>query len=93
LSGLRRHLNRQLKITNDLDERKRSSYIGKEMPLPDSETRNIMLIADIVNTHEKVMLFCRHGCRYALDDLMQLAQTLNSPLGYSFRGEIFFERK
>jgi hypothetical protein len=24
---------------------------------------------------------------------MQLAQTLNSPLGYSFRGEIFFERK
>jgi pyruvate dehydrogenase (quinone) len=52
-----------------------------------------MLIADIVNTHEKVMLFCGHGCRYAVDDLMQLAQTLNSPLGYSFRGEIFFERK
>jgi pyruvate dehydrogenase (quinone) len=63
------------------------------MPLSDSETRNIMLIADIVNTHEKVMLFCGHGCRYTVDDLVQLAQTINSPLGYGFRGKIFFECK
>ncbi len=50
-------------------------------------------LANIINTNEKVMLFCGHGCRYAVDEVMLLAQTINSPLGYSFRGKIFFERK
>jgi pyruvate dehydrogenase (quinone) len=39
------------------------------------------------------MLFCGHGCRYAVEEVMQLAKRLNAPLGYSFRGKIFFERK
>jgi pyruvate dehydrogenase (quinone) len=50
-------------------------------------------LASVINSHEKVMLFCGHGCRYAVDEVMRLAQTLNAPLGYSFRGKIFFERK
>jgi pyruvate dehydrogenase (quinone) len=50
-------------------------------------------LARIINAHEKVMLFCGHGCRFAVDEVMQLAQALQSPLGYSFRGKIFFERK
>ncbi len=49
-------------------------------------------IAEIINTNEKVVLFCGHGCRYAVDEVMQLAERLNAPLGYSFRGKIFFER-
>jgi pyruvate dehydrogenase (quinone) len=50
-------------------------------------------LAGIINNHEKVMLFCGHGCRDAVDEVMQLAEKLNSPLGYSFRGKMFFERK
>lgn len=50
-------------------------------------------LATVINSNEKVMLFCGHGCRYAVDEVMQLAQKLNAPLGYSFRGKIFFERK
>jgi pyruvate dehydrogenase (quinone) len=50
-------------------------------------------LASIINNHEKVVLFCGHGCRFAVDEVMQLAQALKSPLGYSFRGKIFFERK
>lgn len=50
-------------------------------------------LSDIINSNEKVMLFCGHGCRNAVDEVMQLAKKLNSPLGYSFRGKIFFERK
>lgn len=49
-------------------------------------------LAEIVNTHEKVVLFCGHGCRHAVDEVMLLAKRLNAPLGYSFRGKIFFER-
>ncbi|MDA3947348.1 MAG: thiamine pyrophosphate-binding protein [Helicobacteraceae bacterium] len=55
--------------------------------------KDLLELADIINSHEKVMLFCGHGCRYAVDEVMQLAQMLKSPLGYSFRGKIFFERK
>lgn len=54
---------------------------------------DLLELANIINTHEKVMLFCGHGCRFAIDEVMLLAQTLNSPLGYTFRGKIFFERK
>jgi pyruvate dehydrogenase (quinone) len=50
------------------------------------------LASQIINTNEKVVLFCGHGCRYAVDDVMQLAKRLHAPLGYSFRGKIFFER-
>nr|WP_259590448.1 hypothetical protein [Shewanella baltica] len=39
------------------------------------------------------MLFCGHGCRYAVEEVMTLAERLSAPLGYSFRGKIFFERK
>ncbi|MDA3908560.1 MAG: thiamine pyrophosphate-binding protein, partial [Sulfurimonas sp.] len=55
--------------------------------------KDIQELASIINSHEKVMLFCGHGCRYAVDEVMQLAQILNAPLGYSFRGKIFFEHK
>ena len=54
---------------------------------------HLLELANSINTHEKVVLFCGHGCRFAVDEVMQLAETLNSPLGYSFRGKIFFERK
>ncbi|NVK83585.1 MAG: ubiquinone-dependent pyruvate dehydrogenase [Cytophagia bacterium] len=56
-------------------------------------TEDINELAEIINTNEKVVLFCGHGCRYAVDDVMQLAKRLHAPLGYSFRGKIFFERK
>lgn len=57
------------------------------------EHKDLEELAAIINSHDKVMLFCGHGCRYAVDEVMQLAQILNSPLGYSFRGKIFFEHK
>ena len=59
--------------------------------IPSNE--DLLELAGIINSHEKVMLFCGHGCRYAVNEVMQLAKILNSPLGYSFRGKIFFERK
>ncbi|PTB97109.1 ubiquinone-dependent pyruvate dehydrogenase [Marivirga lumbricoides] len=55
-------------------------------------TEDIDELAGIINTNEKVVLFCGHGCRHAVDEVMQLAERLHSPLGYSFRGKIFFER-
>lgn len=56
-------------------------------------TEDLQVLADVINTQKKVMLFCGHGCRNAVDEVMELAKKLNAPLCYSFRGKIFFERK
>jgi pyruvate dehydrogenase (quinone) len=67
------------------------NFYTKSKIIPDAQ--DLKELAGIINSHEKVMLFCGHGCRYAVDEVMQLAQTLKAPLGYSFRGKIFFESK
>lgn len=48
-------------------------------------------MADIINSHKKITLYCGHGCRYAVPEVLELAQKLNSPIAYTFRGKIFFD--
>jgi len=55
--------------------------------------KQIQELANIINAHEKVMLFCGHGCREAKEEVMQLAKKVNAPMGYSFRGKIFFDHE
>ncbi|GGW54350.1 pyruvate dehydrogenase (quinone) [Winogradskyella epiphytica] len=49
-------------------------------------------LAEVINTNKKVMLFCGYGCKDAQDEAMQLSEQLNAPMGYSFRGKIFFDK-
>ena len=39
------------------------------------------------------MLYAGHGCRDAQQEVMHLAEKLNAPLGFSFRGKIFFDKE
>lgn len=67
------------------------NFYAETRVLPSKE--NIQEIANLLNEHQKVMIFCGHGCRNAVDEVMQLCNLLSAPLGYSFRAKIFFERK
>jgi len=49
-------------------------------------------LAKLINGSEKVVLYGGHGCRHAVDEVLQLAGKTKAPLAYSFRGKIFFER-
>ena len=49
-------------------------------------------LADLINSTEKVMLFCGYGCKDAQEEAMKLSEKLNAPMGYSFRGKIFFDK-
>ncbi|MDG4949303.1 thiamine pyrophosphate-dependent enzyme [Weeksellaceae bacterium KMM 9724] len=49
-------------------------------------------LAEVINSKEKVMLFCGYGCKDAQQEVMQLAEKINSPIGFSFRGKIFFDK-
>jgi len=67
------------------------NFYTKSRVIPGEE--DLQKIASLINDHEKVMLFCGHGCRHAVEQVMTMAERLNAPIGYSFRGKIFFERE
>ncbi len=55
--------------------------------------RDLDELADVLNRHEKVMLFCGHGCKDAQEEVRLLSQKLKAPMGYSYRGKIFFDKE
>lgn len=48
-------------------------------------------LADLLNQHDKITLYCGHGCQHAIEEVKLLAQQLNAPIAYTFRGKIFFD--
>lgn len=66
------------------------NYYTKARILPAEDEMNE--IADIVNAHKKVMLFCGYGAKDAREEIRQLCEKINSPLGYTYRGKIFFNK-
>lgn len=76
----------------DLEHIKTSdlNYFPKPVLRPaDSELDKL---ADLLNSHKKITLYCGHGCRDAVAEVEQLAAQLQAPIAYSFRGKIFFDR-
>src|SRR5699024_8040258 len=47
--------------------------------------------AGLLNKQDNITLYCGDGCRYAKEEVLQLAELLKAPVTYSFRGKIFFE--
>lgn len=48
-------------------------------------------LADLLNRHQKITLFCGHGCKDAVKETLAFAKILKAPMAYSFRGKIFFD--
>jgi len=49
--------------------------------------------AEVINSNKKIMIFCGYGCRHAQSQVMALAEKLRAPMGYSYRGKIFFDKE
>ena len=45
-------------------------------------------LAELINRHEKIVIFCGIGAADAHDEVVELSQRLNAPVGYSFRGKM-----
>jgi len=50
--------------------------------------QELQRLAAMLNEYEKVTIFCGIGCANAHDEVVQLSQKLNAPVGYSFRGKM-----
>jgi pyruvate dehydrogenase (quinone) len=48
-------------------------------------------LADLLNQGARVTLFCGAGCAGAHDEVVALAEKLNAPVGYSYRGKEWVE--
>jgi pyruvate dehydrogenase (quinone) len=59
---------------------------------PEAEVRpadkDLLELADLIDQHEKIVLFCGIGCKDAHDEVVELSQRLNAPVGYSFRSKM-----
>jgi pyruvate dehydrogenase (quinone) len=65
--------------------------LGTARPLMRPADADLARLADLLNKGEKVALFCGAGCAGAHDEVVALAQKLQAPVGYSFRGKEWVE--
>ncbi|MEO6315232.1 MAG: thiamine pyrophosphate-dependent enzyme [Chitinophagaceae bacterium] len=70
-------------VRNDSSD---TNYFAKATILPMKE--DLLELANIINRHPKVCIFCGIGAADAHDEVIQLAALLNAPVGYSFRGKM-----
>jgi pyruvate dehydrogenase (quinone) len=61
------------------------------VPLVRPTDDDLALLADLLNKGRRVALFCGIGCAGAHDEVVALAQKLQAPVGYSFRGKEWVE--
>ena len=49
---------------------------------------DLMKLADLLNSHQKITLFCGIGCKGAHDEVVALSEKLNAPVVYTFKGKM-----
>lgn len=62
------------------------NYHSQTVIRPSNE--DLQTLADLVNKHPKISIFCGIGAGEAHEDIVKLASLLKAPIGYSFRGKM-----
>ncbi|AYL94223.1 thiamine pyrophosphate-dependent enzyme [Mucilaginibacter celer] len=63
-----------------------TNYFSKSMIIPAAE--ELEQLAQLINRHPKICIFCGIGAAEAHDEVIELAAKLKAPVGYSFRGKM-----
>jgi len=53
--------------------------------------KELVRLAELINSSKKVALFCGIGCADAHDEVIALAEKVKAPVGHSYRGKSFVE--
>lgn len=51
-------------------------------------TEDLEQLADLLNSHKRITLFCGIGCRGAHEEVIALSEKLNAPVVYTFKGKM-----
>lgn len=52
---------------------------------------DVQNLADIINAHEKITMYCGIGCKNAVDEVLSLSQTINAPVISTMRSKYLLE--
>lgn len=66
------------------------NFYTKPRVVPNKDELNELV--NLINSNKKVMLYCGHGCKDAYKEVKLLCEKLNAPMGFSYRGKIFFDK-
>src|ERR1700733_5687419 len=66
------------------------SLVGHRPTIRPGE-EDLTKLADLINSSEKIALFCGIGCSGAHDEVIALAAKLKSPVGHTYRGKSYVE--
>ena len=60
-------------------------------PIIRPSDQELQELAELLNQHKRITLFCGIGCKHAHDEVVALAKLLHAPVGYSFRGKMYIQ--
>jgi pyruvate dehydrogenase (quinone) len=72
----------------DAEEIDTSTQNYNPVPVIRPTDADLQNLASLIENHNKITIFCGIGCADAHDEVVQLSQTLNAPVGYSFRAKM-----
>ena len=65
-----------------------SSQIFRTNPIIRPNDEELNQLAELINSEHKISIFCGIGAENAHDEVVDLAEKLKAPVGYSFRGKM-----
>lgn len=66
------------------------NFYTNPVVLPNED--DLKQLADLINSNKKIMLYCGYGSRNAQQEVLELAGKIKSPIGYTLRGKIFYDK-
>lgn len=78
-------------IAGAASEQKSVSFQAPSAPIMGPTEQDLAAVAALVDAADKVMIFGGDGCRDAAGEVVALAQRLNAPVGFSYKGKQWLE--
>jgi pyruvate dehydrogenase (quinone) len=72
----------------DAAEIETSTQNYNPIPLIRPNDEDLQKLAALINQHKKITIFCGIGAGDAHDEVVELSQKVNAPMGYSFRAKM-----
>jgi len=72
----------------DAAEIETSTQNYNPIPLIRPNDEDLRKLATLINQHKKITIFCGIGAGGAHDEVIELSQKINAPVGYSFRAKM-----
>lgn len=72
----------------DAEESPTGTKIFRNQSIARPTDTDLQALADLLNKHQKITIFCGIGATEAHDEVVELAGKLKAPVGYSFRAKM-----